>query len=75
MKQHTKLTQHEYSGQEAEQHAAQQTHPHEFASVEEVLRHDAARTDVPPGLTRRIQEAAATVPVPKRAWWRQLFGR
>ena len=74
MKPHHKLTQREHSGQEAVQHTTPQTQPHEFASVEELLRHDAAQTPVPPELTRRIQQAAGLT-VPKRPWWRQLFGR
>ena len=74
MNQRSKLTQREH----AEQEVAQSTVPQaarEFASVEDVLRHDAAQTVVPPALTRKIQAAAAILPAPKRAWWRQLFGR
>lgn len=66
---------------EAEQTLAQQslgaTHPragHEFASVEEMLRHDHARTEVPPVVAERLKESIAQEPKPDRPWWRRWFG-
>ena len=73
MKPHSKLTQREDTRHDAEQHTAS-VETREFASVEALLRHDAAQTSVPLALARKVQEAAARVPTPKRAWWRQLFG-
>ena len=47
---------------------------HEFATVEEMLRHDAIRTPVPPEIEMRLQKSTATLPAPKRSWLRKLFG-
>ena len=48
----------------------------EFASVEELIRHDAASTDVPSALTTRIQSAVTNEPArPAESWWRRWLGR
>jgi len=48
---------------------------HEFATVEEMLRHDAVHTPVPPSIAHRLQESVSQLPAPRpRAWWRRLFG-
>ncbi len=59
---------------EQQQHSQQQSAPLEFASAEELLRHDALHTPVPPSIGRRLQESLARLPAPRRAWWRRLFG-
>ena len=73
MKRQTKLTQ-----QEQEQLAAaqQQTQgAQEFANVEEMLRHDALHTPVPPTIEHRLAESVKELPPPPgRAWWRRFFG-
>jgi len=46
----------------------------EFGSVEELLRHDAAQTTVPPHVAARVQESIAREPKPA-GWWGRLFGR
>jgi hypothetical protein len=75
MKRQTKLTQ-----QEQEQLAAgqQQTHAssgQEFASVEQMLRHDASHTPVPPTIAHRLAESIGPSSPPReRAWWRRLLG-
>ena len=52
----------------------QQTKPGvEFNSVEEMLRHDAAQTPVPPGIEHRLQESLERTPHSK-SWWRRWFG-
>jgi hypothetical protein len=75
MKRQIKLTQQQ---QEQEQHAAeqqsQQTAGREFATPEEMLRHDALHTPVPPAIGHRLQDSLAQVPPPPRAWWRRWFG-
>jgi hypothetical protein len=54
---------------------SQQTVPREFATVEELLRHDAQQTPVPPALTQRLQASLKQLPpAARRAWWRRLFG-
>ena len=40
--------------------------------VEEMLRHDARHTPVPPNIAHRLQESIG--PVDTRPWWRRLFG-
>jgi len=46
----------------------------EFATHEELLRHDAAQTPVPPGIEERLQKAVGAEPKPK-SWWERLFGK
>jgi len=73
MKRQTKLT-----SQEQEQLTevkAQQTSAREFASVEEVLRHDASQTVVPPGVAERLARSVQNVPPPERTWWQRVFRR
>jgi hypothetical protein len=74
-KHQTKLTsreeeqQQQVSGQEATQRSAT-----EFASVEEMLRHDALRTPVPPSVAERLGESIGSTAPQGRAWWRRFFG-
>ena len=69
----TKLT-----SQEQEQLAevkSQQTSVREFASVEELLRHDASQTTVPTRVTERLDRSIQNEPKPRRSWWQRLFGQ
>ena len=65
---------------EEQQHAlgeqqAQQQKATEFATVEEMLRHDALHTPVPPAIAQRLQDSVGQLPPPPgRSWWRRLFG-
>lgn len=66
---------------EEQQHALDQQHTEnqaarEFASVEEMLRHDAVHTPVPPRIAVRLQESInnETPTTPPRPWWRRLLG-
>ena len=73
MKRQTKLT-----SQEQEQLAettSQQTAAREFASAEEVLRHDASPTVVPPAIAERLSQSIQKEPKPERSWWRRLMDR
>jgi hypothetical protein len=45
----------------------------EFGTVEELLRHDAAHTQVPPAVAARLQQSIAREPAPRASWWRRLF--
>ena len=47
----------------------------EFASVEELIRSDAAQTPVPPQVRERLGESLAREPRPARPWWQRWFGR
>jgi hypothetical protein len=61
--------------QHAVESQTQSASAREFATAEELLRHDAARTPVPPGIAQRLQKSAGDLPRPKRSWWRRWFGR
>jgi hypothetical protein len=65
-------------GRHQEQAAASQTAANsgelKFESAEELLRHDAAQTAVPPEIARRLSQSIAQSAPPRRSWWRKLFG-
>ena len=73
MKHQSKLSK-EQQQQQAAEHQAQSQSAREFASVEELLRYDAAHTPVPPGIAQRLQKSTGDLPRPKAAWWKRLFG-
>jgi hypothetical protein len=76
MKRQNKLTslhKTEEQQQAAAQQQTQETSAVEFGTVEEMLRHDALHTPVPPNVATRLQKSigpAAASP----AWWRRFFG-
>lgn len=47
----------------------------EFQSPEEMLRRDAARTQVPDSLEPRLADSMKATPPPRRPWWRRWLGR
>jgi len=47
---------------------------HEFATVEELLRHDAGNTSAPANIAERLQKSSAGIPKPPRSLWQRLFG-
>ena len=47
----------------------------EFATAEEMIRHDAAQTGPPPALAMRLHESIAREPKPARAWWQRWLGQ
>ncbi len=72
MKPESKLQHHpreEERAAEEHQHT-RETAAREFATPEELLRHDAALTTVPPGLAARLSESARGLPGPA-PWWRR----
>jgi hypothetical protein len=72
MKRQSKLTsQQSQQEQQLSHHEAQQAGL-EFGTVDEMLRHDALHTPVPPSIAHRLQESIG--PAPARSWWRRLFG-
>jgi hypothetical protein len=74
MKRHTtRLNQHEHE-QTVQQEGTQQRTALEFTSAEEMLRHDAAQTIVPPAVAKRLQKSIDQEPKPGRSWWQRLFG-
>ena len=71
MKRQTKQT-----SREAEQVAAtqgQESATREFATPEELLRHDARQTLVPPGIAERLGKTIQNEPKPERSWWQRFF--
>jgi hypothetical protein len=71
MKRQTKLTNEEqFQHQTSER---QQEIMRELASAEEMLRHDAMHTPVPPTIAQRLQASIAQLPAPSRSWWQRWF--
>jgi len=62
--------------QETTQETAQTATAREFATPEEMLRHDAAQTVVPPEIQTRLADSVQQEPAPNRSpsWWQKLFG-
>ena len=64
------------------QSQAQEQHLHQelanqskaFAGVEEMLRHDALHTPVPPRIAHRLVESIGQTTPANVSWWRRLFG-
>ncbi len=74
MKRQTKLSEQEQEQQAAQQQTQQQT-AREFATVEEMIRHDALHTPVPPSIAHRLRESIGSMPPAQaRSWWRRLLG-
>jgi hypothetical protein len=58
------------------QQTQQKVEGREFASAEEMLRHDAAQTPVPEAVKSRLAESIEKEPRPaaSTSWWRRMFG-
>ena len=64
--------------EEREQLVAQSTRENvtrEFATTDELLRHDAAQTEVPPMIAERLSKSIEGLPRPSRSWWQRIFDR
>jgi len=63
--------------EQQEQHLAQGQAQalQEFATVEEMLRHDALHTPVPPAIADRLEQSLGPIPPPSKSWWRRIFGK
>jgi hypothetical protein len=48
--------------------------PLDFATTEELLRHDALHTPVPPAIGDRLLASIGQAPAPRRPWWRRWLG-
>jgi hypothetical protein len=46
----------------------------EFGSPEDMLRHDAAQTEVPDRVAERLRQSIQQEPPRPRSWWQRLFG-
>jgi hypothetical protein len=47
----------------------------EFATADEMLRHDAQHTPVPPAIAHRLAQSLAKMPPRSQSWWRRWFGK
>jgi len=66
-----KLVQRQAQQQEAAE--VQKTTALEFENAEELLRHDAIHTPVPPEIGRRLQESLDQIPPVARSWWKRFM--
>ena len=73
MKHNNKLRSHEIEEQETRLQQNQQHSPLEFSNVEQMLRHDALHTPVPPAIVHRLQESIGKSSPPPGPWWRRLL--
>jgi hypothetical protein len=73
MKQKHKLTPQEQ--QQVSETQTQQTATREFATPEELLRHDAAQTKVPATVAKRLGDSLLRETKPARSLWRRFLGR
>ena len=71
MKRQTKLTSQEQA--QLAETKSQQTPAREFASAEELLRHEASQTTVPPAIAERLSQSLQQEPKPERSWWKRLL--
>lgn len=75
MNRHSKLTARQKTEEQQLEtaHTEARQQPLEFATPEELLRHDAVHTPVPPKVAERLQESISELPAPK-PWWRRILG-
>jgi len=69
---------HESKHQQREQFVAKSNQANaarEFATTDELLRHDAAQTDAPPVIAERLSKSIQGLPRPSRSWWQRIFNR
>ena len=62
---------------EQQQSAIEQTQQaagQEFATPEDLLRHDALHTPVPPSIAHRLADSIGKTAPPPQSWWRRLLG-
>jgi hypothetical protein len=76
MNRQTKLNsqQQEQAQEQSTSQQAQETSAREFASPEEMLRHDALHTPVPPTIAYRLRESIGKTSPRPQSWWRRFFG-
>ncbi len=59
--------------QETAEQTTQQPPRQEFATVEEMIRYDAAQCAPPTAIAHRLAESISKEPKPARSWWRRLL--
>ena len=73
MKQETKFTKKEQQ-ELTDQQQSQPQQVLEFATPEQMLRHDARRTPIPPAIAERLRESTRQNPSQPSNWWRRWLG-
>lgn len=63
------------SQEQLAQTTAHQATTREFATAEELLRHDAAQTQVPPVIAERLTQSIAKLPQQPQSWWQRWLKR
>ncbi len=63
----------EQEGQLTETKTEQTESARQFASIDELLRHDALHTPVPPSVEFRLQESVKQEGLKPAPWWRRFF--
>jgi hypothetical protein len=71
MKHQSKFSQNQ---EHTEEQRAQAPAGREFANSDELLRHDAASTPVPPAIEERLKASVGHLPAAKPGWLKRLFG-
>jgi hypothetical protein len=66
--------QEEQHAETQKQQTSQQQGVQEFATVDDLLRHDASQVSPPPELAERLGQSVAKEPKPPRSWWQRIFG-
>jgi hypothetical protein len=76
MKQESKLNsrQQEQAQPQTSAEQTQRSAAQEFATPEDLLRHDALHTPVPPTIAHRLAESISKETAQPQSWWRRLFG-
>lgn len=73
MKHESKLTSHEQA--QLAEVKSQPAVAREFATAEELLRHDAGQTTVPPAIAERLAQSVLHLPRPAPSWWQRWLKR
>ncbi|MCL4789448.1 MAG: hypothetical protein KJ070_22110 [Verrucomicrobia bacterium] len=69
-------TKHTFQEQEQlSQMQSQERSALEFATPEDLLRHDAKEVSVPPEIAERLARSLQNEPRPARSWWRRFLDR
>jgi len=55
--------------------STQENATREFATTDDLFRHDAAQTQVPPVIAERLSKSIENLPRPSRSWWQRIFNR
>jgi hypothetical protein len=76
MKKHELKARQTQENEELTVQASQTQQEREFGTVEELLRHDAGQTPVPPSVAQRLEDSlAGCEPArPPKPWWKRILG-